>query len=186
MPSAALLHWQNDRMPRLHQLDLQCAAALAAVPPNLQLIDEALRAYVLSLSAHFQGFCRDLYTECATCVIVRLRPSFRALVQKQFTAHRKLDHGNPNLQNLKADFERFNFTLDLASAHSANPGRLADLSVLNTWRNVAAHQGTIPGGLAPLSLPLLQAWRSACDGLADSLDAIMYNVMRRLLRRNPW
>jgi hypothetical protein len=36
-----------------------------AVPLNPALLDENLRAYVLLLSAHFQGFCRDLYTECA-------------------------------------------------------------------------------------------------------------------------
>ncbi|MGH7169053.1 MAG: hypothetical protein ACRELG_02085 [Gemmataceae bacterium] len=56
MPSASLLLWQNDRMPRLQQVDLQCAASLAAVPPNAHLIDENLRGYVVLLSAHFQGW----------------------------------------------------------------------------------------------------------------------------------
>ena len=186
MPSASLLGWQNDRMPRLNEIDIQCAACLGLTPPNPNLIEENLRGYVLLLSAHFQGFCRDLYTECAQIIVLKVRPALQALIQAQFTAHCKLHHGNPNLPNLKGDFERFGFILNLASANPANAARLTDLDALNKWRNVAAHQGTIPSGVPPLSLPLIQAWRNSCDGLATSLDAIMYNQMRRVLRRAPW
>jgi hypothetical protein len=69
MASASWQQWQNDRMPHLQQIDLQCAASLATVPPNAHLVEENLRGYVVLLSAHFQGFCRDLYT-AATQVIV--------------------------------------------------------------------------------------------------------------------
>src|SRR5438445_3752439 len=130
MPSASLLRWQNDRMPRLTEIDIQCAASLAHAPPRHDLVEENLRAYVLLLSAHFQGFCRDLYTECAQIIVSRVRPTLRALVQAQFTAHRRLDHGNPNLQNLKEDFERFGFTLNLAAADPANQARLIQLGLL--------------------------------------------------------
>lgn len=185
MPSASLLRWQNDRMPRLTEIETQCAASLVLAPPQPNLVEENLRGYVLLLSAHFQGFCRDLYTECAYVVVSKLRPTLRVLIQAQFTAHRKLDHGNPNVQHLKDDFERFDFTLDLASADPANPARLTDLGLLNRWRNIAAHHGTVPGG-APLSLPAVRAWRNSCDGLATSLDEVMYNQLLRILRRAPW
>jgi hypothetical protein len=154
-------------------------------PPQPNLAEENLRGYVLLLSAHFQGFCRDLYTECAQIVVSKVRPALQALVHAQFTAHRKLEHGNPNVQNLKADFERFDFTLDLAGADLANPARVTDLGLLNRWRNVAAHHGTSPAG-ASLSLSALLAWRNSCDGLATSLDDIMYNELSRILRRAPW
>ena len=62
---------------------------------------------------HFQGFCRDLYTQCALIVVSKVRPSLQVLVQSQFTAHRALDHGNPNLNNIRLDFERFGFILDI-------------------------------------------------------------------------
>jgi hypothetical protein len=185
MPSVSLLQWQNDRMPRLTEVDIQCAASLALVRPQPNLIEENLRGYALLLSAHFQGFCRDLYTECAQIIVLKVRASLQALIQAQFTAHRKLDHGNPTLQNLRGDFERFGFTLDLAAADPANPARLTDLGELNRWRNVAAHQGIVPAG-APLDLPSLRAWRNSCDGLATSLDDIMYNELRRILKRAPW
>lgn len=184
MPSASLLRWQNDRMPRLQQVDLQCAACLAA-SPNVYLIEENLRGYVVLLSAHFQGFCRDLYTEATVVIASKVRLALRTIIQEQFTAHRKLDHGNPTLEHLKEDFKRFGFTLDL-TADPANLPHLSALSALNKWRNVAAHQGPTPPAGIPLILPSLQTWRVSCDALATSLDAILYNELRKVLRRAPW
>lgn len=184
MPSASLQLWQVDRLPRLQQIELQCAASLVAVPKNAQLIEENLRGYVLLLSAHFQGFCRDLYTEATQVIASKVRSSLRPLVQQQFTARRKLDHGNPNYEHLKADFGRFGFKLNLA-VDPTNLPRLEHLSKLNHWRNAAAHQGVAPTGI-PLDLPALNAWREACKGLALSLDGIVYNHLRRILKRAPW
>ena len=101
MPSVSLLQWQNERMPRLQQVDLQCAASVAGVPANVYLIEENLRAYVVLLSAHFQGFCRDLYTEAVLIIASKVRPALRLLIQEQFTAHRRLDRGNPTHNHLK-------------------------------------------------------------------------------------
>jgi hypothetical protein len=187
MPSASLQQWRNDRMPRLAAVAGQCAACLALVPPQPDLVEESLRGYALLLSAHFQGFCRELHAECAQAVVSRVRPTLQALILAQFTAHRKLAHGNPNLQNLRKDFGRFGFVLDLGAADPVNLARLAHLGELNRWRNVAAHHGAVPTVLPPLSLPLLEAWRSSYDGLATSLDAVLYNNQtRRILRRAPW
>src|SRR5713226_65975 len=119
-------------MPRLQQLDLQCAASEAAVPANAHLIDENLRGYVVLLSAHFQGFCRDLYTESTEVIATKVRRTLRLLIQKQFTAYRKLDHGNPNLQHLKEDFSRSGFALDLSTDPTNGP-RLLHLAALNRW-----------------------------------------------------
>jgi hypothetical protein len=55
MPSASLLRWQNDRMRRLGEVDAQCAASLALVPPQPNLVEENLRGYLLLLSARLQG-----------------------------------------------------------------------------------------------------------------------------------
>jgi hypothetical protein len=84
-----------DRMPNLAEVDAQCTASLAVAPPKPRLVDENLRGYVLLLSAHFQGFCRDLYTECSQIVVAKVRPTLQLLFQDQFTAHRTLEHGNP-------------------------------------------------------------------------------------------
>ena len=185
MPSASLHYWVNDRMPRLNEIDTQCAASQALAPTNPRLGEENLRGYVVLLSAHFQGFCRDLYTESAQITVSKVRASLQVLIQDQFTAHRSLDQGNPNLHNLRKDFERFGFTLNLAAADPGNPSRLQHLTELNRWRNIAAHHGTVPASGLPL-LAELHVWRNSCDGLAASLDMIMYNQLRRILRRAPW
>jgi hypothetical protein len=187
MPSVSLLHWHNDRMPRLTQIDAQCAVSLAAVPPNAYLIEENLRGYVVLLSAHFQGFCRDLNTEAAQLIAFEVQPRLLMLILAQFTAHRILDRGNPNIDNIAKDFDRFGFDLRAEiNTDPANAPRRQHLAALNQWRNVAAHQGTtFPAG-GPLTLPMLQAWRKSCSDLATSLDAIMYNELQVILRRKPW
>jgi hypothetical protein len=185
MPSASLMFWQKERMRRLTEVDNQCAASLALMSAKPELVEENLRGYVLLLSAHFQGFCRALYLECTQIVVSKVRPSLQSLVQRQFTTHMKLDLGNPNIENLKTDFGRFEFVLDLAGADPANPARITDLSHLNRWRNIAAHHGKTP--VAPaLILPNVQSWRHSCDGLAVSLDDIMYNELGKILKRKPW
>jgi hypothetical protein len=75
--------------------------------------------------------------------------------------------------------------LDLASADPGNPARLLHLAELSKWRNIAAHHGVVPSTGLP-ALNDLRVWRSACDGVAASLDGIMYNEIRRILRRAPW
>lgn len=100
MPSQALRQWHSDRVPRLREIDAQCAATVSTPTPNPQLTDENLRGYAVLLSAHFQGFCRDLYTECALVVASKVRTSLQPLVQEQFAFHLSLDHGNPTHANI--------------------------------------------------------------------------------------
>lgn len=107
------------------------------------------------------------------------------LIQEQFRAHRSLDHGNPNLDNIRRDFNRFGFSLDLQATDPANAARLHHLKEMNLWRNIAAHQSVVPPGGLP-SLSELRAWVGPCDGLATSLDGIIYNQLRRILRRSSW
>jgi RiboL-PSP-HEPN len=187
MPSVALLYWQNDRMPRLTQIDVQCAVSAAAAPPNAYLIEENLRGYVVLLSAHFQGFCRDLYTEAAQLIAFRVPQRLRTLILAQFVSHRALDRGNPNIDNMAMDFGRLDFDLRVKiNTDPVNAPRRQHLAALNQWRNVAAHQGTTLPTSGPLSLPTLQTWRASCSGLATSLDAIVYNELRVILGRKPW
>ena len=82
-------------MPRLDKIDTQCAVSLAQAPPNRRLVDEDLRGYVVLLSAHFQGFCRDLYAESSQILASKVRSSLQVLLQNQFTDHLALGRGNP-------------------------------------------------------------------------------------------
>jgi hypothetical protein len=189
MPSAAFTRWQHDRTPRLADVEAHCAAVLALVPPNPTFLDETLRGLVLHLSAHFQGFCRDLYTECAQIWVAAIPPGMQAAAQAQFLSHLALEKGNPSYDNIKRDFNRFGFVLDLQAIHPAGPQRVTDLGHVNEWRNRAAHQGTHPlgGGVPPvLTLPIMRNWRASCDGLASSLDGIMHAQLLPTMGAAPW
>ena len=100
-----------------------------------------------------------------------------------------LEKGNPTYDNIKRDFNRFGFLLNLQAAHPAGPQQVTDLGHLNDWRNKAAHQGTQPLGSgvpAALTLPILRGWRASCDGLAASLDAVMHAELLRIMGAAPW
>ena len=188
MSSASLTRWLHDRTPRLNEVDRQCAASHVIVPANHNLVDENIRGFILLLSAHFQGFCRDLYTECAQHIASKVRPTLEVLVQEQFTAaDRSLDHGNPNIDNIKKDFNRFGFSLNIGGLPTRRT--MLGSSISNGLNRVEEHRGPPWRGCrraGSLLLPTIQAWRNSCLGLATSLDGIMYNRLRSILRRQPW
>ena len=182
MPSNSLLRWQTNRVPRLHALETQ----VAGVPPST-LADENLRALVAMLCAHFQGFCRDLYTEATETVVRTLPPHLTSVARTQFMAQIALSTGNPNLQALVRDFDRFGLdvkpNLDL---DPANALRLNHLALLYQWRNYIVHHGVVAPAGSPLTLPVAQSWLVSCDGLASELDRIVYDHLQALLGAAPW
>lgn len=186
MSSIALQHWQNDRGARLTEIETHCAAAAVLVPPNALLAEESLRGYAMLLSGHFQGFCRDLYTECMQVFALHAPLPLQATIQAQFTSEMKLNSNNPTVETIRKDFERFDFPLDFVT-DPANGVRMTHLGHMNKWRNAVAHQKVgAPIGIPPLTLAGVQSWRMSCNGLAIWLDGILYNEMHRILGAAPW
>src|SRR5260221_10768979 len=168
---------------------LTSPAAPAALAGPTPLVQENLQGYVMLLSGHFQGFCRDLYTECAQICAVAVPAGLKTTVQAQFAAELRLNTGNPTVHNIRKDLERFGFVLDLTGADPANAARITHLGHLNYWRNAAAHQKATPpppGVPGILNLADIQVWRVACDGLAVVLDDIMQKELLRILGAAPW
>ncbi len=186
MPSKALSHWSAHRLQRILQLDTQCSA-IQTNPSAIALRDENLRAFAMLLSAHFQGFLRDLYSECALAVMDGLPVVFKLLLQSQFNASRKLDTGNPKYETIRDDFERFG--LDLTSKLAtdvAHPTRVTRINHLNAARNFAAHdKNLLPPGVS-LDLVSVRAWKTSCDDFVSELDRVMGDHLRTLLGKSPW
>ncbi len=188
MPSTALMNWRSDRISRLTEVDAHCATVDALVPPNPTFLDETLRGYVLHLSAHFQGFCRDLYSECSQIWIAAIPIGFQATAQRQFSAQIGLEKGNPSYDHIKRDFNRFGFELT-SYVSPLEIVLITQLSHLNEWRNKAAHQGLRP--LSPAISPVLtvqtvRGWMGACDGLATWLDDVMHTELSNIMAVAPW
>jgi hypothetical protein len=151
------------------------------------------QAYAVLLSAQFQGFCRDLHSECADSFVLPVTdPDLRDMLRDNLLFGRKIDRGNPSPSNPGSDFGRFNFAFwPVVEAHRLpNPGRKAALEDLNEWRNAIAHQdfpaSMVTAGRPSLTLAQVQAWRKACEGLARSFDDILYGRLYLLTGSAPW
>lgn len=76
-------------------------------------------------------------------------------------------------------------------AHSA--ARQARLEQLNRWRNAIAHQDftrvadlDLGGGRVVLHLADVTRWRTACEHLATTLDAVVGDHIGALVGARPW
>lgn len=144
------------------------------------------------LASQFQGFCRDLHTECVNHVLGVLAPppALRSLVRAEFTRGRQLDRGNAQPASLGADFSRLgiDFWNELRSYDSASGGWSNDLDLLNEWRNAIAHQdfaSTRLGGVI-LRLATVRQWRVSCGRLAGAMDDVMRQHLLTLTGTSPW
>jgi hypothetical protein len=64
------------------------------------------RAYAVLLASQFQGFCRDLHSECIDHLMTALAPtvSIGAIIRSELTRARKLDMGNAQPGSLGEDW----------------------------------------------------------------------------------
>ncbi len=145
------------------------------------------------LSAQFQGFCRDLHSECAEYFVAPVAdPDLREMLRENLLFGRRIDRGNPNPGNLGIDFTRFGLVfwsmVDVRDAK--NPGRRLALEELNEWRNAIAHQdftaAMVQAGRPHLTLAGVRVWRKACDGLARSFDEVLRDYVESLTGSAPW
>lgn len=114
---------RNVYGPREGEVEAHCAAAAALAAPNVLLAEESLRGLVMPLNEHFQGFCRDLYTECVQVVTAHAPLTLQTTMQAQ------------SLAELKINSHNLDFGVD-----PANGPRVRHLGELNKWRNAVAHQ----------------------------------------------
>ena len=150
------------------------------------------------LSSQFQGFCRDLHSECVDAFVTGVHPvgagnkgTLRIALRAEMLMGRKLETGNPNTGNLGSDFNRFGlqFYPDLISVDANNQQRKVLLEELNRWRNAIGHQDFAKpelGGRTTLKLQELRDWRDACNGLAITMDSVMHTHLQTMLGLAPW
>jgi hypothetical protein len=179
-------------MIRLQEVEADCLhleALHAAVPDRAQ---QYIRAYAVLLSSEFQGFCRDLHTECADRLVDSVAPPpLRATLRTQCLFGRKLETGNPSSSNLGADFNRYNLdfwaSVDaLDPTHAARRHRLARLSA---WRNAIAHHNYDPlllGGVLTLTVVEVRDFRTDCEVFASAFDGVLRNHLQALAGVVPW
>jgi hypothetical protein len=193
MPSNAYRQWRTVRATALDEIARAHAALGGTARGRRYTTQQINHAYAMLLASQFQGFCRELQTECAThCLnVIAPPPALQNLVQTEFTRGRQLDRGNAQPSSLGADFGRLDidFWDELAAYDPASVGWKNDLELLNDWRNAIAHQDfTSPrlGGTMNLRLEQVRQWRTSCRRLARAMVEVMRRHLQTLTGISPW
>lgn len=191
MASRSLQLWRTMRARELDEIEAAHSAISGKGRGRRYATRQVNHAYAMLLSSQFQGFCRDLHSECLDHFVQAVAPeSVQHIIRAEFMLHRKLDRENPNPGNIGADFNRFGlkFWNNVIRLSHRNGSRKNHLEKLNLWRNAIAHQDFDPSklGEGTLQLPTVRSWRKACDGLAEAFDDVMASHLSSILGASPW
>lgn len=191
MPSVSLTRWSQDRSGALDEIENAHASVGGTARGRRFATQQINHAYAILLSSQFQGFCRDLHSECSDAIVALTPPGLRATLKAQFDWGRALDRGNPSPGNIGSDFGRFGLTFwaRIQHDHHANRRRRELLEELIAWRNAIAHQdfdSAKLGGSTVLHLAAVRQWRSSIDHLVVSFDNVMHFYLQTMLGVAPW
>src|SRR5947209_5971913 len=106
MPSHSLLRLVGERSDDLDEIENAHTSVGGTARGRRYATQQINHAYAMLLSSQFQGFCRDLHSECVDHLLASVPDPLRTVFRSQFIAGRKLDAGNPNPGNIGADFNR--------------------------------------------------------------------------------
>ena len=192
MPSRSLENWRTKRTNELDEIETALTAIRGSGRGRMYTTQQVNHAYVVLLSSQFQGFCRDLHSECVDHLLQIIQPaSLQTVLSAEFLFHRMLDRGNPTPRNLGNDFDRLGleFWREVNRISRRNKNRREHLDELNNWRNAVAHHDFDPaklGGRKTLTLKMIRSFRSVCTALATDFDRVMASHLKTVTGSNPW
>lgn len=191
MPSTSYQEWTSSRSEALDEMAQAHVAVGGSQRGRRYATQQINRSYAVLLASQFQGFCRDLHSECVDHLTNALTPAaLRPIVRAEFTLNRQLDSKNAQPASIGSDFGRLgvDFWVRVEAHHAANPSRKATLDRLNAWRNAIVHQNFDPAKLGGTTLRLktVQRWRRHCGYLARSFDEVMRSHIRSMIGSAPW
>jgi hypothetical protein len=193
MPLLSLRRWAAERAATLGDIENAHRSVRGSGIGARTAAQQINQAYAVLLSAQFQGFCRDLHSECADYLVTLVpHPDLQETLCDNLLFGRRLDRGNPNTGNIGSDFSRFGlrFWALVDACQSENAARRNALEELNEWRNAIAHQdfsaSMMRAGRASLTLAQVRGWRKACEGLARTFDEVLRDHLAALVGTAPW
>lgn len=188
--SASLQRWLHHRIVELDRIEAAHRAVGGSKRGRRWATGHINQAYVVLLSSHFQGFCRDLHSECIDRLARSITPTaLQGTLRSELFFARKLDRGNPTPGNIGSDFNRLgvSFWPEMRRRNVLNRTRQSRLDQLSRWRNAVAHQD-FPLTLTPhfVTMRTIRSWRRACDALAHSSDTVMRDYLTEVTGLEPW
>jgi hypothetical protein len=106
MPSNSLQRWHLERAEALAEIENSHVIIGGTERGRRYATQQVNYSYVTLLSSHFQGFCRDLHTECVERIAAVVPTPLRNFMQLEFTWNRSLSKGNPHPGAIGFDFKR--------------------------------------------------------------------------------
>ena len=96
MPSLSYREWLSKRRKALDEIESAHTSVGGTGPGRRYATQQINQAYAVLVASQFQGFCRDLHTECVARLMAFINPSasVRHLLQAGFTRGRQLDSKN--------------------------------------------------------------------------------------------
>jgi hypothetical protein len=163
MPSNSFLQWRGVRAAVLDEIEAAHANVGGTERGRRYATQQINRAYAVLLSSEFQGFSRDLYSECMDHVVATAPAATQGVIRTQFLWGRSLDRRNPQAGGIGSDFGRFAipFWDEVYDFHALNERRRELLDELIRWRNAIAHNDFDPAIFGPH--PSAASW--GCPGL---------------------
>jgi len=191
MPSNSLIRWRGERADALDEIENAHALVGGTERGRRYATQQINYSYAALLSSHFQGFCRDLHSECMECLVAIVPVQLQGLLRAEFSWNRGLSRGNPHPGTIGSDFNRLgvDFWTQVYAVDARNERRRELLQELIDWRNAIAHQDfdpVAPGSIPTLHLARVRAWRNAVNALARSFDQAMYNYLQGVVGTAPW
>jgi len=189
MSSNSLAKWKGERTDALDEIENAHTVVGGTARGRRYATQQINYSYAALLSSHFQGFCRDLHSECVDRIVAAMPLKFQAFLRAEFLLNRALDKGNPHPGAVGSDFDRLglHFWPNVKHLNAGNARRSQLLQELIDWRNAIAHQDFGPvGGDPTLHLKKVRAWRRALGKLALEFDQTMCNHLAVLLGAPPW
>jgi hypothetical protein len=191
LPSASFQRWDSERQAALDELEAAHRGIGGTGPGRRIATRQINQAYAVLLSSQFQGFCRELHSECADYFVQSIPPGLlRSSLCNVLVQNRRLDKGNPNPGNIGSDYNRFGLAFwdEVRSLDLRNQDRQNRLEELNHWRNAIAHQDFDPAVLGATSLRLqrVRDWRNACRQLGVCFDEVLRFHLQQINGASPW
>lgn len=191
MLSTSYHTWMTDRSAALDEIEAAHRSVGGTGRGRRYATQQINQAYAVLLSSQFQGFCRDLHSECIDHFLACVPAgAVRVALEDILVQNRKLDRGNPSSGNIGSDYNRFGITFwhEVKNLDVRNDDRQIKLDELNLWRNAIAHQDFDLAGLGTTTLHIrrVREWRRACDQLAVSFDQVMGSHFQSLNGAPPW
>jgi hypothetical protein len=184
MDSEALKTWKDSRIRELNQLAAIHNKIGGPKAGRRYATEQLNHAYLVAVSAQFQGYCRDLHTEATFGFVDHLKTSraFARILTRTLTKNRKLAQKNPSQGAIAEDFgflgmEDFWRSVEKQAGTKRTKQRLKWLEKMNIWRNAIAHNDfelsegntkAVGGRLRP-RLTEVKNCRKACEFLAEQM-----------------